>query len=213
MENLTLYFALEQSVLVSSRKVHIEDISTLYCRDKDIYHGISKIEILTMPDGEESQMVITAMKLIQLISTQYSQVHVESIGNSETIVYYKNLRDGRKTKSKVKAIFLMFLAFIGTGYSIMTYNEEVGTRDLLFNIYELFTGQKAISGDIKTSLGLFCYSIGLAIGMIIFFNHGINRNKTDDPTPLQVQMRLYEQDVNQCIILDNSREKKTIDAD
>ena len=57
------------------------------------------------------------------------------------------------------------------------------------------------------------YSIGLCVGMITFFNHGINQKDTDDPTPLQVQMRLYEQNVNQSIILDSERNNKTIDAD
>ena len=49
--------------------------------------------------------------------------------------------------------------------------------------------------------------------MIIFFNHGINNKDTDDPTPLQVQMRLYEQNVNQAIIIDSDRNRETIDVD
>ncbi|MBP3622297.1 MAG: stage V sporulation protein AA [Lachnospiraceae bacterium] len=212
MERVTLYFALEQSILVASRKVHIEDIATIYCRNKDFYHQVAKLEVTTMPDGEQSQVVVTAMKIIQLISNLSDKIHIESIGNPETIIYYKNLKDGSKTKSKLKAVFLMVLAFIGTGYSIMTYNEEVNTRDLLFNIYELFTKESATANNIHVNLGLIAYSVGLTLGMIIFFNHGINRKNTDDPTPLQVQMRLYEQEVNECIIIDNTREKKTIDA-
>ena len=49
--------------------------------------------------------------------------------------------------------------------------------------------------------------------MITFFNHGINHKNTDDPTPLQVQMRLYEQNVNQSIIIDSGRNKDTLDVD
>ena len=48
--------------------------------------------------------------------------------------------------------------------------------------------------------------------MIVFFNHGINHKKTDDPTPLQVQMRLYEEDVNKTIIMNSSRNGNTIDV-
>lgn len=213
MENRTLYFALEQSTLVAARKVHIGDIATIYCRNKDIYHKISKTEILTMPDGEQSQIVITAMKLIQLISGEFDNIHVESIGSAETIVYYKNLKAGTKAKGKLKALFLILIAFLGTAYSIMSYNGDVGTSDLLANIYNIFTGNQGSIEDIGYSIGVIGYSAGLCIGMIIFFNHGINKCSTDDPTPLQVQMRLYEQDVNNCIILDSSREKKTIDAD
>ena len=213
MEKITLYFALEQSTLVAARKVHIGDIATIYCRNMDIYHKISKSEILTMPDKEQSQIVITAMKLISLISGEFEKIHVESRGSPETIVYYKNLKAGTKAKGKLKALFLILIAFLGTAYSIMSYNGDVGTADLLSNIYNIFTGKEGDIGDIGYAAGVFAYSIGLTLGMIIFFNHGINKCNTDDPTPLQVQMRLYEQDVNNCIILDSNREKKTIDAD
>lgn len=213
MENQTLYFALEQSTLVSSRNVHMEDIATIFCRNKDIYHHIAKLELLTMPDGEQSQVVISAMKLIQLISCQFENVHVESIGSTETIIYYKNLKDGTRAKGKIKALLLILIAFLGTAYSIMSYNGDVGTSSLLNTLYELFTGDKASPGSIGPIIGIVSYSVGLTIGMIVFFNHGINKNSVNDPTPLQVQMRLYEQDVNKCIILDSSRENKTIDAD
>ena len=213
MENLTLYIALEQSTLVNAKKVHIGDIATIFCRNKEISHQVSNMEILVMPDGEQNQIVITAMKLVQLISVKFENLHVENVGSPEIIVYYKNLKDGSKTKSKIKAIFLMLIAFFGTGYSIMSYNGDVGTSELLDELYELFTGKQAMTETLGPALGIIGYSVGLTIGMIVFFNHGINRKKTDDPTPLQVQMRLYEQEVNKCIILDSGRENKTIDAD
>lgn len=57
------------------------------------------------------------------------------------------------------------------------------------------------------------YSLGLFIGIIIFFNHGARKKFTDDPTPLQVQMRQYEQEVNQTVITDSERKKAVRDVD
>lgn len=57
------------------------------------------------------------------------------------------------------------------------------------------------------------YSLGLFIGIIVFFNHGAKKKFSDDPTPLQVQMRQYEQEVNQTVITDASRKKAERDAD
>ncbi len=213
MEKDTIYISLEQSILVGSRKIHVGDIATIYCRDKDISHSVDEMEIITIPSEEESQVVITAMKLIQIISNKHPGIHVETIGSPETIVYYKNMRSSTKAKGKLKAIFLMFIAFFGTAYSIMAYNQDVASRELLANLYTLFTGTEATKDTIGYIIGVVTYSLGLCIGMIVFFNHGINRKTTDDPTPLQVQMRLYEQEVNQCIIIDSSREHKTLDAD
>lgn len=213
MEPLTLYIALEQSTLVASRKVHIGDISTIFCTNQDICHQIKNMEILVFPNTEQDQTVITVLKLIELINTTYKNLSVESIGNPETIVYYRNLTSSHRLSGKIKAFLLMVLAFFGTSYSIMSYNGDVGAIDLLSNLYEMFTGQTAVQGQTGPALGIIAYSIGLCMGMIIFFNHGINKKNTDDPTPLQVQMRLYEEDVNKAIILNSERNNRSIDVD
>ena len=56
------------------------------------------------------------------------------------------------------------------------------------------------------------YSIGLAAGIIIFFNHVGGRRITKDPTPIEVEMRIYENDVNKALIETADREGETIDA-
>ena len=212
MESTNLYIALEQSTLVSSKKVHIEDIATLFCLDADISYDVKKTVLFTFSDNEQEQSVITILKLIEVISTKHKNVTVVSIGCPETIVYYRNLNQAHKLNGKLKAFFLMLLAFFGTAYSIMSYNGDVGSIDLLSDLYTMFTGNTDASSQPGFSLGIVVYSIGLAMGMIIFFNHGLNRKKTDDPTPLQVQMRLYENDVNQTIIVNSERNNETIDV-
>ncbi len=212
MEPTTLYIALEQSTMVASRKVHIGDIATIFCINQDISYQVKNTEIFVFPNTEQDQAVVSVMKLIELINTAFKPVSVESIGSPETIVYYRNLSSMHKLNGKVKAVLLMVLAFFGTAYSIMSYNGDVGAIDLLKNLYELFTGKTGTEGDIGLSFGIIAYSLGLAIGMIVFFNHGINKKDIDDPTPLQVQMRLYEEDVNKAIIVNSERKNQTIDV-
>lgn len=212
MESTTLYIALEQSTMVASRKVHIGDIATIFCTNQDISYQVKNTEIFVFPNTEQDQAVVSVMKLIELINTAFKPVSVESIGSPETIVYYRNLSSMHKLNGKVKAFLLMALAFFGTAYSIMSYNGDVGAIDLLKNLYELFTGKTGTEGDIGLSFGIIAYSLGLAIGMIVFFNHGINKKDIDDPTPLQVQMRLYEEDVNKAIIVNSERKNQTIDV-
>ena len=73
---------------------------------------------------------------------------------------------------------------------------------------ELVMGNPATGGSILE----ISYSIGIPIGIIVFFNHFSKIKINSDPTPLQVQLRLYEQDENTAIIKNASREKKTIDV-
>ena len=44
------------------------------------------------------------------------------------------------------------------------------------------------------------YSVGIGLGVLLFFNHFGHLKLSDDPTPMQVQMRTYEDDVNQTLI-------------
>jgi stage V sporulation protein AA len=104
---------------------------------------------------------------------------------------------------------LCLIAFLGAGFSIISYNSDVnlvGQLDLLQN---LFVGES----ESGSSVAGIAYSLGLFVGIIIFFNHGLNKKFSDDPTPLQVQMRKYEQEVNQAIIVDANRKQEVKDAD
>ena len=74
--------------------------------------------------------------------------------------------------------------------------------------YRTFVGQKP---DGPTFVELF-YSIGLALGVFLFFNHVPGKKVTNEPTPIQVQMRLYEQDVNQTFLLCASRKGEELDV-
>ena len=56
------------------------------------------------------------------------------------------------------------------------------------------------------------YSIGLAVGIIVFFNHIGGRRITKDPTPIEVAMKTYEDDVNTTLIETWNREGKSIDV-
>ena len=50
-----------------------------------------------------------------------------------------------------------------------------------------------------TELEVF-YCLGLAVGILVFFNHIGKKKITSDPTPIQVEMRKYEKDVDTAFI-------------
>ncbi|MGN0436653.1 MAG: stage V sporulation protein AA [Wujia sp.] len=211
MKQENLYIALQDSVLVKSGTVKLTDVVTLYCSEPELKYQISKLELPVSLDSSKSQAVITALKLIEIISSSFPDISIQTIGATETVIYYSNAPK-KSFISKLKAFFLMALAFFGTGYSIMSYNGDVSAKQLLEQLYTLFTGEQNPS-TLNLAVGIITYSIGLCGGMIIFFNHGINRKHEDDPTPLQVQLRKYEQEVNSCIVTNSSRHNKSIDVD
>lgn len=81
-------------------------------------------------------------------------------------------------------------------FSIMTFNNDVDMGSLFSQFYTLVTG-KSSSGFTILEIS---YSIGIGLGVLIFFNHFGHLKLSDDPTPMQVQMRTYEDDVNRTLI-------------
>ena len=57
------------------------------------------------------------------------------------------------------------------------------------------------------------YAAGLAIGIILFFDHAGKIKLNDDPTPFEVQMRLYERDVNDTLMINAGRKGEEADVD
>lgn len=90
----------------------------------------------------------------------------------------------------------------------MAFHNDIGINKVFVKVYEMISGQ---ASDGFTILEV-TYSIGLAVGIIVFFNHIGGRRITKDPTPIEVEMRIYEDDVNNALVETADREGKTIDV-
>ena len=114
----------------------------------------------------------------------------------EVISILKIIEQLTKLVEVIKVIFVALICFFGSAFTIMAFHNDIGISDVLARIYEMVTGT---SSDGYTALEI-SYSIGLAIGIIVFYNHVGGKRLTSDPTPLEVEMRNYERDVNQAIV-------------
>ncbi len=90
----------------------------------------------------------------------------------------------------------------------MTFNNDVGVNEVFQEIYRLVTGE---ASDGYTILEC-SYSIGLTVGILVFYNHFGGKKITTDPTPVEVEMRLYEDDINTTLIEGVNRKDKHIEV-
>lgn len=94
---------------------------------------------------------------------------------------------------KVKVAAISMIVFFGTAFAIMTFNEDVAVGDIFVKIYKIIYDDKMMSNGILE----FFYAVGTAIGILIFYNHFGTQNITRDPTPLEIKMWQYDEDVTQ----------------
>lgn len=203
----TVYIKASQCVLVKNERVLLKDILTIYTNNKTLTNTIGNIHLYTFDTKTGGQLTVSIMKIIELILEECPDIDIDNIGEPDFIVKYEVHGKYYQMKKIISTIFLCFVAFIGGGYAIMAYNTDIGAKELFNYLSMLFLGD-AQKGALYLSV---TYAIGLTIGMITFFNHLGNKRITKDPTPLEVQMRLYESDVSSTIIKDMNRSKESMD--
>ena len=204
--NETIYIKATDCTEVEYPGVILSDFLTVYCMDKKIENEIKNMNFYRF--DKQGQIVVSILKVIELLQNKYPSYHINNLGEEDFIVEYKVTSKNEKLKESLSTFFISFVAFFGGGYAIMAYNTDLGAKELFTYISMLFIGN-ARQGVLVLSI---CYTIGLAIGMVIFFNHIGNRRLSNEPTPLEIQMRLYENDITTTVIKDMSRRKENIET-
>ena len=85
----------------------------------------------------------------------------------------------------------------------MSFHSDAQMSTVFENYYYIFFGER-IENPAIINLP---YAFGLAVGIIVFFNHLGNKKLTSDPTPIEVELSVYEDDVNTNIVDTLNKEK------
>lgn len=193
--------------MVSQKKVYVEDVAELFSTDKKLERQLRKEVLLTVTSSKQEKYAFSVLRLFEILSLSHRDVEWVNIGEEEFIVEYRPPEKMNLVREVVKTSFVCLAVFFGAAFTIMTFNQDVAVADVFRMMEELVLGKGVESSVIEIA-----YSIGLPLGVILFFNH-FSRLKIDsDPTPLQVQMRLYEDNVNKTVIENASREGRLKEA-
>lgn len=207
--NETLYIKGEQCVEVKTRDVTLGDLITMECTKRNIVSKLKTLKIMKIPSDGKHRYVVSVLKIIQTIHKEYPNLEIQSMGSPDVIVVYEGTKKQNRVWEWCKVIFVCLLSFVGASFAIMTFNNDSGTSQLFVQIYEIFTGKPHEGFSVLEA----SYSIGLATGILVFFNHFGKHKFTVDPTPIEVEMRLYENDIQTTVIAEQSRKGLEVDVD
>ncbi len=188
---------------VNKAKVCVKDVADILCLDSNIEEGVGEIELLLLEKPGERR-VINILLLLRSIQQAFPGYQMECMEESDMIVEWKSERKGQN----LRILLVCFVSFFGTAFTIMAFHNDIGIRNVFREVY-YFTG-----GEQSEGLGVLeiSYSLGLFLGINLFFNHLGKKKITIDPTPIQVAMNNYEKDVNQSIIETADREGEMVDV-
>ncbi len=213
--NQYVYVQLEDSVQVIEKNVRMKDVASVYTKDPAICNRIKSMIVYRFQNEKTKQgekQVISLLYLTQKIQSQFPDVVVLSHGGSDCIVELiaPAQKDGKNTgMQKLKVFLISLICLFGGAFSIMAFHNDISITNIFMEFYELVTGE---SSNGFTVLEI-SYSVGLLAGILVFYNHIGKKKITPEPTPIEVSMHNYEQDMDAAIVTRWEREGKKIDVD
>lgn len=203
MAQIEIYIKLEQNTEVMKPDVYLKDMGEVVCSDKNAAARVKAIKVHKFKENGPQKVVISITKIITMIQEIYPDATVQTIGERDTLVELVNVDKHKGLVQGLKIAFVAAVSFFGTSFTIMSYHNDIGISAIFEKFYIMVMGNPGNSAVLEVS-----YSIGLSLGIIIFFNHIGGRRITKDPTPIEVEMRVYEEQVNKALIETASREGK-----
>ncbi|NBH32688.1 stage V sporulation protein AA [Clostridiaceae bacterium] len=204
----TVYLNLSEITEVHDKDVFVKDVAKVYCSDTKIQNKCECVKLKHISEEKCRRYVENALDVIEKLEAVDPSVSVTNVGKVEYIIDYQPPAPPRHLWQWIKTFFVCIICFCGAAFAIMTFNNDANVRDVFQELYYLVTGKEA-SG--MTILEL-TYSIGLALGILVFFNHFAKWKLTTDPTPLEVEMRLYEDNISKTLIQNDGRKEQGIDV-
>ena len=197
----TLYIQTDMNILIKHPHVYLQDIARLSCSNSKVLNRLRVLPVANLNPDTTGRYTMSVMDLVDLIQKKEPDLDITPLGELSFILTYQPPGKPQMIFEILKVVFISLASFFGAAFSIMTFNTDADVGTLFKQIYQQVTGNVSNGFTILE----ISYSIGLAAGVLFFFNHFGRKKFSADPTPMQVQMRQYEDNVNTTLLEENSR--------
>lgn len=171
----------KQNKFKSSKKnLYIKDIYEVY--PSEFEEQINNILVRHYDEIKEYD-VIHLGEIIEIINQKTKAFNITFLVVDDLIVFFD---DEKKDYTKYLRVFITSLVvFIGSIMGIMNFHADVNMSESQFNMVN------AISNNPKEHLPYFqiAYTVGIGVGVSLFFNKFIPNYSKDEPSPLDLKMK------------------------
>ncbi len=199
---LDIYIKPAKKAVVTERtKVFIEDFTEIVAT-KDVSDKVKKLEVLDISKNidenvDKGSFLISVSEIVKAIKKVYPDYTVNNLGEMDTLIEYKAQKSKDNSTLKwLKVAFVSIVLLVGSASAIMSFHTDAQMGKVFEKFYSIIFNKES-SRPLIIEIP---YSIGLASGIIVFFNHFIGKKITDDPTPIEVEMTTYEGNVIDTMI-------------
>ena len=186
----------KKATLSERSNVFLCDLAEVIAPD-NILEQVKNLQLTKVHEGTKRKYLISVTDMIKTITQKFPDATISNVGEMETLLEYSpRAHDSNKLWLWAKIIFVSLVLLVGSATAIMGFYSDAQMTRVFQKFHELIFG-------FQTSQPLIIeipFAIGLGVGIIGFFNHFAGKKMTDDPTPIQVQMVTYENEVSDTFI-------------
>lgn len=146
-------------------------------------------------------IIVDIMQIVHKLKTKYPYLQIEHFGEPHTLIEFTG---PAKSPSRLIILFVWLLLFIGSGLAIMNFHADVSMSTVHQRIYELITGLR-VEHPYMLQIP---YSFGIGAGMILFFNHLFKKKINEEPSPLEMELFTYQENVHQYVIAEEYEKRQ-----
>ena len=184
----TIYIKADKNTEVTKPDVTLGDVLKIECANPSVLSRVKTLKLLKFhhkDNKKQNRTAVSILKVIACIHEVYPNVEVQNEGEQDFIVTLEEQKTPGGFVHWTKVIVVVAISFTGAAFSIMAFNNDASVSDLFSQMYEFIMGSKSDGFSIMEV----SYSVGITIGILVFFNHFGKKKFTVDPTPPHLRCR------------------------
>jgi stage V sporulation protein AA len=200
-----LYLRLKKRIYIRpEQSVTLGQAARLLGSDDATEEQLARLELYRHRKADGNRVVIDLLQIVKKVRERQPDVTVEAYGDPQVLVM---IADKPIKPNKLILIVAWLLLFFGSGLAIMNFHTDVSMREVHIRIAEMITGRR----NEHPLWFQIPYSLGIGLGMVLFFNHLFRKRFNEEPNPLEVELYMYQENVNAYVIADEMRKQADYD--
>ena len=187
----------EKIQLIKEHNLYLKKVMEFFVSDHEQIENVGNIIVFQVKENKDKTYLLSSIDIMTAIHKQYPHASVINWGETDILVEFHV--EEKKEKPWLigsKVAFVATILFAGAATTIMCFQSD-GQLPMIFeNYYKILTGEEK---EMPMILSL-PYTIGLGVGIGVFFNHFSKISLSDDPTPIEIEMTTYEKQANASIV-------------
>lgn len=187
-----VYVRIRKNVEVNYfKRLKLKDIALVSTTSKQ-KKQLEETPIYQISAKDHNIIIIDSFFVIDHLNKMFDDLEFQPIGPPQTIV---RLNQQKQSKPIILVIAVWLILFVGTAMTIMNFHADVSMQEVQQKLHYLLTGEE---NEYPLWIQI-PYSFGLGIGMLLFLNHWFKKRINEEPSPLEIELFNYQQDLDHYI--------------